>query len=253
MTRLDWDPFVRSYESGVDQGVLYLANGLGIAWNGLVSVKENPDVAVDATVYFDGNRNVSLQKTEDFSATIEAITYPDGFEEYDGYVDDLLANQVRTTFNFAYRTIKGDGYEIHLIYNALASPSTKNRESLNDSVKPLTFVWDITTVPEAILGTKPSSHLIVDTLEADPDGVQLLVDYIYGTNTTPALFPTVQEVLSMINVNSIFDVVDNGDGTWTATGSDEAIQMLDPETFQITWPLGVYIDRDSYTVNTSWG
>ena len=50
MSKLTWDgQGQKKYESGVSKGVLYLKNNetpakwVGVAWNGLISISENPD------------------------------------------------------------------------------------------------------------------------------------------------------------------------------------------------------------------
>ena len=54
MAKVEWDEAgKRIYESGIDQGVLYLTNRLGVAWSGLISLEEisKEDTSI---VYLDG-------------------------------------------------------------------------------------------------------------------------------------------------------------------------------------------------------
>ena len=84
MSKLVWDKTgERLYETGVDHGVLYpiQAGGLynkGVAWNGLTAVTESPSGAEASPIYADNIKYLNLMSAEEFGATIEAYTYPDG-------------------------------------------------------------------------------------------------------------------------------------------------------------------------------
>lgn len=89
MAILTWDNVgERLYETGVNKGVLYLANGgiydSGYAWNGLTAVTESPSGAEATAQYADNIKYLSLISAEEFSATIEAFTYPKEFAQCDG-------------------------------------------------------------------------------------------------------------------------------------------------------------------------
>jgi hypothetical protein len=89
MTALTWDNVgERSYETGVDRGVLYQLDVSGeyvdgVAWNGLTTVTESPSGAESNKQYAD-NLYLNLSLAEEFGGTIEAFTYPDEFGQCDG-------------------------------------------------------------------------------------------------------------------------------------------------------------------------
>jgi hypothetical protein len=91
--RLAWDRTgERFYETGVDQGVLYLPDGSGNyneghAWNGLTTVTETPAGAESNKQYADNIAYLNLLSAETFGGTIEAFTYPDEFGQCDGTVE----------------------------------------------------------------------------------------------------------------------------------------------------------------------
>jgi hypothetical protein len=58
------------------------------------------------------------------------------------------------------------------------------------------------------------------------------------------------KVLEMFESGAILRIVDHGDGTWTATGPDEAIKMLSSTMFEITWPSAIYIDTETYKISS---
>ena len=198
MSKLVWDQVgERLYETGVDRGVLFpFSNNAyekGVAWNGLSSVSENPSGAEASPIYADNIKYLNLMSAEDFSATIEAYTYPDEFAECDGSASIAtgvsIGQQKRKMFGFSYRTkigndVDGDeyGYKIHLVYGCLASPSEKSHNTINDSPEAITFSWSVNTTPVEVTGFRPTSHLIIDSTKVDPAKLVFLEGYIYGSN-----------------------------------------------------------------------
>lgn len=75
-----------------------------------------------------------------------------------------------------------------------------------------------------------------------------------GVVLVPGVEPSLPPLVDLMNfVQSwvLIDVVDNGDGTWSATGPDQVVQMLDSTTFQIETPQAVYLDNDTYELQTT--
>lgn len=206
--RLKWDETgKRFYETGVNQGVLYLLNTAnntydkGVAWNGLSTVTESPSGAEATAVYADNTKYLSLLSTEEFGATVEAYTYPDEFAECDGSASIAtgvsIGQQNRKVFGLCYKTVLGNdtegndyGYKIHIIYGAKASPSEKGYSTINDSPEAIAFSWELTTTPVTVNGFKPTASLVIDSTKADPTRLKALEDILYGTDAgaegTPA-------------------------------------------------------------------
>lgn len=257
MTRISWgDSGTRFFEAGVDRGVLYLSDNSGVVWNGLRSVKEAPSGAEISIKYIDGEPYNSGRAQEGFAATIEAYTYPQEFEEYDG-LSDLVTGQVRKAFNFSYRTLVGNdvdgldaGYKIHIVYNALAKPSGAAYATQDDGNEATAFSWDISTTPIRVADGRHSSHVVIDTRVAYPGTIQQLEDVLYGSDGLDSMLPSIDDILAIFENNAILKITDNGDGTWTAEGPDSAISMLDDKTFEITWPSAVYIDTELYQISS---
>lgn len=217
MAVLTWDGTgERYYENGVSKGVLYPQDStgaypLGVAWNGLTAVTESPDGAEPTDLWADNIKYASLRSAENFKATIEAYTYPDEFAACDG--QDALATgiyigqQPRKAFGFCYRTEVGndtnsgtdDGYKLHLIYNATASPSEKAYETVNDSPDAITFSWDVETTPINVTGKKPTAHLVIDSLKVDSEALTAIEDALYGTATADPYLPTPDDILDLID------------------------------------------------------
>jgi hypothetical protein len=212
MAALTWDALgTHLYETGVDKGVLYVpgvsgAYDTGFAWNGLVSVTESPTGAEATPQYADNIKYLNMISAETFAATLEAFTYPEEFNQFDGMVSGAggvwVAQQPRKTFGLCYRTkhgneVDGDshGYKLHLLYGCIASPSEKAYNTINDSPEAITFSWSISTTPTAVTGKSPTSLLIIDSLVANAAKLTTLEGILYGASAAP-LLPTPNSVIT---------------------------------------------------------
>lgn len=232
MSRLVWDQDTeRLYETGVQNGVLYVkkSDGTydnGVAWNGLTAVTESPSGGEANPLYADNMKYLNLRSVEEFGGTIECYTYPDAWMECDGSaaissVPGVFAGQqVRKGFGFCYRTEVGNdtefedyGYKLHLVYNASASPSEKNYQTINDNPEAITFSYEFDTTPVPFTGNnakkyRPTSIITIDTSKMKGDTAALeklaqLEDMLYGKNasgqdqdTKPTL-PTPDQVIAL--------------------------------------------------------
>lgn len=213
---LKWDETgKRFYESGVSRGVFYTmtAQGTytpGVAWNGLTGVEENPEGAEPNELWADNIKYAVLYSAETWGGTIKAYTYPTEFEECDGTVEIApgarIGQQKRKPFGFCYRTEIGndtagegdDGYLLHLIYNAMAAPSDRSYDTINDSPDAIEFSWEISTTPVTVEGYKPTSSLTISSLEADATKLAALEAILYGTGNTNPRMPLPDEVKTLL-------------------------------------------------------
>lgn len=262
MSKLKWGEVgSRFYEAGVDRGVLYVGDSEGVVWNGLISVTESPSGADITPRFIDGVKYLNYSKDDDFTGKLEAYTSPYEFDACDGTLEvrnGLFATQqVRKPFNLSYRTRIGNdldgldkGYKIHLIYNAVATPSDRQYNTLGDSTDTLTLSWNIESSSVSVPGVSRTSHLIIDSTLAYSWAIEALENVLYGTATTPARFPTAEEVVTIFEDNSILKITDNGDGSWTAEGPSSIITMLDATTFQIDWSSAIPINSTTYLISS---
>ena len=261
MSELTWgDPGTHFFEAGVDRGVFYPKVGPGVAWHGLTSVDATPSEAEEDVQYYEGQKYRQRKLRESFSATIRAFTYPVEFEEYNGYSDSRLVQMRRKAFDFCFRTgvgndIVGDlSYKIHLVYNALATPSHNMYKTNEQEVTPLEFEWDISTMPIPIPGLKSTAHIVIVPLLTTAATIEPLEDILYGTADTDPRMPTIEEVLEMFEKSMTLQIIDHGDGTWTAIGPDEMVYMANVgttnEQFVINSPSATYLDLDTYIISS---
>ena len=222
MAKLVWDKSSeRLYETGIKNGVLYVQGTggtypKGVAWNGLTSVTESPSGAEPTPLYADDIKYLNLLSTEEFGATIEAYTYPDEFAECDGsksLADGVyIGQQARKAFGMCYKTTLGNdtegndhGYKLHIIYGALAAPSEKAYETINDTPEAITFSWEISTTPVNVKGSKPTATIVIDSTKANPEKLAALEVILFGadapngegTGTDPRL-PLPDEIATLM-------------------------------------------------------
>lgn len=217
MVALAWDAVgERTYETGVDRGVLYLPSALGVydtgyAWNGLTAISEAPSGAEPSAQYADNIKYLNLVSAEEFGATIEAFTYPEQFGVCDGTAIPMkgvaIGQQARKSFGLSYRTLKGNdvdgtdhGYKIHLVYGCLAAPSEKAYATVNDSPEAITFSWEVTTSPVEVPGLKPTAVITIDSTEVDAEDLLALEAILYGSDLVEARLPLPAEILTLFAV-----------------------------------------------------
>lgn len=212
MTRMAWgNTGERFFETGVDRGVLYIAGIPGVPWNGLTAVNESPTGGDAVPYYIDGYKYANVSAAEEFEATIEALSHPAEFARCDGTAEVsnglFVTQQPRVAFGFSYRTKIGNdvegidhGYKIHLVYNALAAPTSRSLSSIADSSDPAAFSWSISTQSPLLSGYKPTAHMIVDSRRAHPFLLSYLEDILYGTDNSAPRMPEASELIALFQL-----------------------------------------------------
>lgn len=218
MAKIVWDNTgERFYEAGVDHGVLFVQKpdgtyDKGVPWNGLTAVTESPDGAEPNDLWADNIKYATLRSAETFGFTIEAYTYPEEFAKCDGSEaitkGVYFGQQSRTPFGFVYRSKVGsdtlgdseDAYKLHIVYNATASPSERNYETINDSPDAITLSWECTTTPVVVKDYKPVSTITIDTTKLDTAGKTALTTLeatLFGSDNAEPSLPTPAAIKAM--------------------------------------------------------
>lgn len=239
--KVTWgDPNDRYFHHGVDRGVLYAATT--VAWNGITGLTEAGNGA--ATMYYiDGQVYLADVDPTDFSGSLTAYSFPNEFgrcvgmpEVAEGLVAD---NQKPQQFGLSYRSLVGSGlegdmfgYQIHLLYKAMASIGSRERKTINNSPQPIEFTFDIVATPVKMPGLRPTAHYVIDTRHLDPDTIRDLEDMLYGTATTEGALPDPTTLFEMLNFGPDINLVDHSSEgamlhTQNFTGSRTNIKMID--------------------------
>lgn len=216
MVALKWDQEgERHYETGVDRGVLFpmgpTGYEVGVPWNGLTNISENPSGAEPTPLYADNIKYLNLISAEEFAATVEAYTYPDEFAECDGTAELVpgvyIGQQDRKKFGLSYRTLVGNdslgtqyGEKIHLIYGCQAAPSSKAYATVNDSPDAVTFSWEVTTTAIEVGSEdfKPTATVVIDSRKVSAQAFAALKAVLYGSEAEEPRMPTPAEVGALV-------------------------------------------------------
>jgi hypothetical protein len=206
MTAIVWDRLEdRRFETGIERGVLYPA-GVGVAWNGLVSVTESP--GRESKVYYqDGSKSLIRLMAPGYKAKISAFTYPEVLDELQGNerIGGVnLHDQRSGAFDLTYRTRIGSalegieyGYKLHLIYGLVINPSDTDLETISDTPAATAFEWDVEAA-QRFWGTKLVNHISIDSTSVDPGWLAGIEDQLYGTPTTDPTMPDLVDFLDAL-------------------------------------------------------
>lgn len=218
MSKLQWDASGEHiYETGISKGVLYKHKAESLyndahAWNGLTSVSESPSGAESTALYADNIKYLNMLSAEEYGGTIEAYTYPPAFGECDGSkmvaTGVTIGQQARVPFGFSYQTVVGNdtlgeayGYKIHCVYGALASPSDRSYQTINDSPEAMTLSWEFSTTPVNVTGHKPTALVVIDSTQFTTDAAKAKLkafeDILYGTEEAEPRMPLPDEIITM--------------------------------------------------------
>lgn len=218
MAAIKWDESSkRYYETGTSHGVLFplAADGKyekGVAWNGLISVKQAPDGAESKPIYANNSKYISMTSAENFKGTISAYTYPEEFSACDGSKEVstgvFVGQQSRKPFGLVYSTIVGNdtegidyGEKIHFIYEAKVAPSSRDYSTINEDPEAIEFSWEFSTTPTEVSetlqeqGIKKTSYVCIDCTKLKPETVKKIKEIIYGGTGEPKM-PTIDELLT---------------------------------------------------------
>lgn len=213
--KLVWDQVgEKFYETGVDRGVLFpMADGAyadGEAWNGLISVDEQPSGAEPTALYANNRKYQELLSAEDFAMTIGAYTFPAGFRQCLGVKEIApgvyVSQQTHVPFGMTYRTLIGNdtkknayGYKIHLVYGATAKPSEKSNKTVNESPEAAEMSWECTTTPVEVPNCDPAAHIEIDSTTISAEKLAAIEEILYGTESVAARLPLPTELAQLLS------------------------------------------------------
>lgn len=218
MGRLAWGSHKkRKVETGISKAVLYPNGGDGVSWNGIISITSSPEGADDTTLYADNFIYGKLRSSENLKGKIVAYQSPAEFGQCDGSSSIipglLVGQQSRKKFGLCYRTeifavnSIDNGYKIHIIYNATASPSEKEYSTNGDNPEVSKFAWDFSTVPCIVDNYKPFSEIILDSTKIDLINLKELESILYGTGDNSPYLPNADVVLNIVNMNRVVRMI----------------------------------------------
>lgn len=266
---IEWDVADQRYfHHGIDRGVLYygnsgitptieepLSSGGAVPWNGVTGFDESGN-GESSIYYIDGQIYMADVDATDFSGKLTAYGWPDEFAKCVGFPEAtdgfFVDNQKPKRFAFSYRSLIGSGtagdmfgYQIHLVYKALATVAAKNRQSINGSPGPMEFTFDMNCTPVAMPGFRPSAHYVIDTRHLSKSKVAQLEAILYGDVNVAARMPTPAELYDLLNFGSAITFTTFTHPSlgpcWTATGALANVHYTSDGNIEILNVNGSYV------------
>ena len=258
MARIEWDKVgERYFSAGIDRGVLYV-DGKAVPWNGLVSIEERSTGGEIVPVYLDGIRIRNLPNLSEYEATLTAFYSPPEFDQCDGILQAqhngfYATNQTRKSFGLSYRTgftndLGGQGAKIHLVYNAMAEPSSKAYQTISDDPEASYLTWDLKAVPNMEVGGFIAAHYIFDTTKVEDYVVEAFEDLLYGTGTSTGRIPTSADIQKVFIDSWHLTVTDTGNGYYEISGTDQSVKNM-KTSYQIAGPT-VKDNKTNYSIES---
>lgn len=225
--RLHWNGVgKRRYTIGIHNVVLFVSDpttetgyASGVAWDGVSAVNESPSGAESNDIYANDSKYATTRSLEQFGFTIEAYTSPEEFDQCDGAAEIgpgvKVHQQNRKPFGLAYcNTIGNDvmgmdfSEELHLVYNATASPSSANRSTVNESPDVSPLSWECVSTSIAIPGFKNSAHITFYKHLMSQSNWNILTDLVFGCDRNDSTLPTPQMIIDLFGGNEPVPVYD---------------------------------------------
>jgi hypothetical protein len=258
---LTWGkPNERYYQHGLDRGVLYIPGRDPIAWNGLTGFDEGSEQGSTTVLYRDGVVYLADSDASDFRGKMSALFFPDAFGACIGFpkVTDgfFVDSQKPKRFGMSYRSLIGSGsagdmfgYQIHLVYNCMASVSTRSRRTLGEDSAPVVFDFDLVCTPVKLPGYRPSAHYVIDTRGMSASKLAEIETIIYGDDETPGELPDPEVLFDLLNYGDAIVVTVHPDETFTVVASNDNLEALDESHFIMRNINGVDIGDGLYTIS----
>ena len=206
---------------------------IGEAWNGVTKIEELSTDTVNETIFYDGTQLRSSQQVDICGLKLECITLP----------SDLSGN-----FNLCWRTFRNGVAEYHLVWNLTAKLSNETDVTLNATPGAKRYSMELVPTPSESGEMRPTAHLILSTSEIEDFTLGPIMDMLHGSDTSQAIFPTIDELLEFYDAFATLWVEDHGDGTFTITGPDTLLTTVD-NTFTLTWATTEFVDDNTWVLD----
>lgn len=244
----------RYFTTGTDRGVLYPRGKSAVPWNGIIGVTE-AGAGETSVLYRDGHIFYTDVEPGDYSGSLTAYFWPDEFSECLGQPEiapGFFADyQKPKPFDLSYRSLIGSGtrgdmfgYQIHLVYNAIASVNQRTRKTVTNTPAMDEYNFDLVATPVNVKGYRPTAHFIIDTRGMDPEVLTELETQLYITRT----FPNANDVYELIEFGSAVHFVDMGDGRIRVSAASTRFETFPDGHIKIKNVLAVD-HEDYYTVS----
>jgi hypothetical protein len=123
------------------------------------------------------------------------------------------------------------GYQLHLIYNCMATIKQRQRNTIGSDTQPVNFQFDIVCTPVKLPGYRPTAHYVIDTRGLSESTIADIEAILYGDDVTVGRMPTPIELYDILHFGDAMVFLVHPDGTFTVTGSEDNLEDIDGERF----------------------
>ena len=239
--RIKFQPKIYGVNSGLDRVVVYFSD-LYSVWNGVTSLSITPSSEESGAVYIDGTKNTILQGIQNFRSNITCLSFP----------EEVLDE----TFGLTFRVFTNVGrteYDLHLVYGSIATLGSVGRTTTSNLPNPTGFQLTIESTPETTkeFGFGRLSHLVVSSKGLTSEALEAIENFLYGTDDTDPEFPTIDEVVELLESYASLRIINHGDGTWTAKELKPINAIfVDGEEFIIDWYTANFIETETFKIRS---
>lgn len=218
MTRIDFmSPSVRSYQHGLNRGMLFVEGLEPAVWSGLTSVQKTNNMGEFRPLYYDGllyGHANTPSYTPEFQ--VEAISTPVQFRYCEGkkrmFRGLWVADQEKRMFGFAYQTEgfdNGESYKMLHVVNRARLESSQNswdtrEQDVSIQTQSLTIrtTVDATIVPEDLedisFSKKAGSYVVIDSRKVSASIFSDIETLIYGLGGSTPVLPSSSYLIDLI-------------------------------------------------------
>lgn len=254
MAVINWDisDANKRYEYGVDRGVIYY-QGYAHPWDGLVRADFKRSSGVLDPIYYEGVRFDVAVDTYEVLTTIESYTYPALLDALTGVFTDTLGVEYEEFdfdyFAMTYRTmVNQDDYKIRILLKCYAKPLDSSHNTVDSTLNPTLFKWDLTTIPTEVNGYL-SPSITIDSTKVPKPFLKQAEDFLYGTSTAN---PNIPALLALVHDYMTHQVTDNGDGSWSLLTTEDYVTMSDNNTmFSVESTDNEFLNLNTYNLTGS--
>ena len=261
MTALIWDhPKDKIYQSGISNTVLFANNVPGVAWNGVISITDDKTNNQIQESHIDGYNYLNTISGSMYRCNISCYDYPEILNNnreliLGGSFTIDVPNQNYSLFGLAYKTNIGNqleqddyGYKIHIIYNLILTPGNITNVTITNTKTPVIFNFKGLASPVILDGINHTAHFVFDSTKNNRFVMAYIENLIYGTENQDPYLPDINILIELLTDFDLIAVVDNNDGTWTATGPDEFFD-IQGTYFEIYTSQAIMLNETTYRLS----
>lgn len=220
---------------GIEKAVVYY-NDSYFVWDGIVSY-DKPSDSNTTPVYFDGQK-VAQDHTRDSGVVMfESFTRPD-FSQF-------------VSFDVVFVEYQNGEEIVHILYGLSLESVNAVYKTTSTNLLVETFKHTLLTKSKKFPGGMFGPELVIRMNDISESAARAIKDQLFGTDLNQPKVPEPYELVRIIESTLDFEIIDHGDGTWSAISRiDGVLSQPDETSFEIKAPTAVYLSADTYQISS---